>query len=95
MSKMPKVQILYSDEGTIREAIPVTTENKDNNPIKQVIDVMKKVDTSAPDAKENEVSIKDKDGKRIKLDDEPVRNTYFRGVYYGNNLRAVEQDKKK
>jgi len=94
MSKASKVQIFYAHEGIIREATPVTSE--DSNPIKQVVDVMKKVDVSSPEAKQNEVSIQDKNGKRIKLDDEPVRNTYFRGVYMPRgNFRAVEDDKQK
>ncbi|KKW10658.1 MAG: hypothetical protein UY49_C0017G0011 [Microgenomates group bacterium GW2011_GWC1_49_7] len=93
MGKASDVQIFYEDNGIMREATPVT----DINPIKQVVDVMKKVDLKSPDAQKNEVSIKDKNGKRIKLDDEPVRNTYFRGIEPSNNntLKGVEQDKQK
>lgn len=94
MSKTDDVQIYYADNGVIRQAVPVTPT--DNNPIKQVVDVMKKVDLKSPEAKQNEISIKDKNGKRIKLDDEPVRTTYFRGVEDpNNNLRGVEDNKQK
>ncbi len=94
MSKTDDVQIYYADNGVVRQAVPVTPTN--SNPIKQVVEVMKKVDLKSPEAKQNEVSIKDKNGKRIKLDDEPVRNTYFRGVEpMGNNFRGVEDNKQK
>lgn len=52
-----------------------------NNPIKQIVDIMKKVDLKSPDAAKNEKSITDKNGKRINLDDEDVRFNYFKGVF--------------
>ena len=64
---------------TTNDAQKPTPES--TNPIKQVVDVMKKVDTSGPEAKQNEVSITDKNGKRIKLDDEEVRFNYFKGTF--------------
>lgn len=57
------------------------SEPAKSNPIKQIVDVMKKVDTKGPEAKQNEVSIKDKDGKRINLNDEDVRFDYFKGKF--------------
>lgn len=90
------VQIFYQHNGVIRAAEPVQPATAKSNPIKQVVDAMKKVDLKSPEAKLNEVSIKDKNGNRIKLDDEPVRTTYFRGVEpSGNYFRGVEEDKKK
>lgn len=41
-------------------------------PINDVVSVMKRVDTSSPEARKNETSIKTPDGKRIKLNDDPV-----------------------
>ncbi len=64
---------------TTNDAQKSTPES--TNPIKQVVDVMKKVDTSGPEAKQNEVSITDKNGKRIKLDDEEARFNYFKGTF--------------
>jgi hypothetical protein len=43
-------------------------------PINDIVSVMKRVDTSSPEARKNEVSIKTPDGKRIKLNDEPIGN---------------------
>lgn len=51
------------------------------NPVKQVVDVMKKIDTKSPDAAKNEKSIVDKNGKRINLNDEDVRFNYFKGTF--------------
>ncbi len=85
------IQIFYkSDDGSIREATQI-----DSKPIKQIVDVMRKVDLKSPEAKKNEVSIKDNKGKRVKLDDQPIRTTYFRGVEPQNTtFKGVEQDKK-
>ncbi len=58
---------------------PTAPEN--TNPIKRVIDVMRKVDTKGPEAKQNEVSIKDRDGKRINLNDEDVEFNYYKGIF--------------
>ena len=57
------------------------TAPEGTNPIKRVIDVMRKVDTKGPEAKQNEVSIKDRNGKRINLDDEDVKFNYFKGTF--------------
>ena len=51
------------------------------NPIKQVVDVMRKVDVKSPDATKNEKSIVDKSGKRINLNDEDVRYDHFKGAF--------------
>lgn len=70
------IQIFYkSDDGSVKEAVPVNSK-----PIKEIVEVMKKVDTKSPESKQNEISIQDANGKRIKLDDQPVRNTYFKAV---------------
>jgi len=60
---------------------PKPSEAQRPSPIKQIVDVMKKVDTKGPEAEKNEVSIKDKDGKRINLNDEDVRFDYFLGRF--------------
>ena len=59
-----------------------------SSPIKQIVDVMKKVDVKSPDAAKNEKSIVDSKGKRINLNDEDVRFNYFSG-------RWVKKDDKK
>jgi hypothetical protein len=51
------------------------------NPVKKVVDVMRKIDTKSPDAAKNEKSIVDKNGKRINLNDEDVRFNYFKGTF--------------
>ena len=58
------------------------------NPVKEVVEVMRRVEVKTPDAAKNEKSIVDKDGKRITLNDEDVRFNYFKG-------RFVPIDKKK
>ncbi len=58
------------------------------NPVKEVVEVMRRVEVKTPDAAKNEKSIIDKDGKRITLNDEDVRFNYFKG-------RFVPIDKKK
>ena len=69
---------------------PTTPES--TNPIKQVVDVMKKVETKGPEAKQNEVSIKDKNGNRIKLDDDEVRYNHFKGRFVRKNPATGEEE---
>ena len=59
------------------------------NPVKQVVDVMKKVNVKSPDAAKNEKSIVDKNGKRITLNEDEVRFDYFKGTF------VPKDDKKK
>ena len=67
------IQIFYKGEdGSVKEAIPVNSK-----PIKQIVEVMKKVEVKSPEAKQNEVSIKDSNGKRIKLDDQQIKNNFI------------------
>ncbi len=60
-----------------------------SNPIKQVVDIMRKVDVKSPDADKNEKSIVDKSGKRINLNDEEVRFNYFKGTFVKNGNKKV------
>ncbi len=72
---------------------PTTPES--TNPIKQVVDVMKKVETKGPEAKQNEVSIKDKNGNRIKLNDDEKRFDYFKGTFVPKKtVKNGENDQK-
>lgn len=81
-----------SDKGTSKQnkpSVPVS------NPIKQVVEVMRKVDLNSPDAVKNEKSIVDSKGKRINLDDEEVRFDYFKGAFVKRKPAKNEnQDKK-
>jgi hypothetical protein len=65
------------------------------NPVKQVVDVMRKIDTKSPDAVKNEKSIVDKDGKRINLNDEEVRFDYFKGTFVPKNKAKDENQGEK
>lgn len=76
-----------------KQNTPSTPES--TNPIKQIVEVMQKVDTKSPEAKQNEVSIKDKNGNRIKLNDEEVRFDYFKGTFVPITPVSNDNDKKK
>ena len=65
------------------------------NPVKQVVDVMRRIDTKSPDAAKNEKSIVDKNGKRINLNDEEVRFDYFKGTFVRKNPVSGEKQGKK
>ncbi len=66
-----------------------------SNPIKQIVDVMKKVDVKSPDAAKNEKSIVDSKGKRINLNDEEVRFDYFKGQFVKKNAENNKNQNKK
>ncbi len=65
------------------------------NPVNQVVEVMRKIDTKSPDAAKNEKSIVDKDGKRINLNDDEVRFDYFKGTFVSKNKVKDENQGKK
>ncbi|MBP9816286.1 hypothetical protein KBD09_03580 [Candidatus Woesebacteria bacterium] len=65
------------------------------NPVNQVVEVMRKIDTKSPDAAKNEKSIIDKDGKRINLNDDEVRFDYFKGTFVPKNKGKNENQGKK
>lgn len=66
-----------------------------SNPVKQVVDVMRKIDTKSPDAAKNEKSIVDKNGKRINLNDEDIRFNYFKGTFERKNPTDNKNGNKK
>lgn len=59
------------------------------NPVKEVVEVMRRVEVKSPDAAKNEKSIVDKNGKRITLNEDEVRFDYFKGTF------VPKDDKKK
>lgn len=65
------------------------------NPVNQVVEVMRKIDTKSPDAAKNEKSIVDKDRKRINLNDDEVRFDYFKGTFVPKNQAKGQKDGKK
>jgi hypothetical protein len=65
------------------------------NPVKQVVEVMRKIDTKSPEAAKNEKSIVDKNGKRINLNDEDVRFNYFKGTFEQKSLADNKNGRKK
>ncbi len=77
----------------------ITKQNKPSvpvsNPIKQVVEVMRKVDLNSPDAAKNEKSIVDSKGKRINLDDEEAKFDYFKGAFIKKTPTKNESQGKK
>ncbi len=51
------------------------------NPVKEVVEVMRRVEVKSPDAAKNEKSIVDKNGKRITLNEDEVKFDYFKGTF--------------
>ena len=68
-----------NDKSTAKQNTPSAPVK--TNPVNQVVEVMRKIDTKSPDAAKNEKSIVDKNGKRINLNDEDVRFNYFKGTF--------------
>lgn len=74
-----------STNGDFKSAPPVANTSKNakpnSNPVKQIVEVLKRVDLKNPDAAKNEISVIDKNGKRIKLTEDEVRFDYFKGRF--------------